>query len=109
MITVTKVAAEQIKSSARQGKTEGLALRIAAKRNNDGSIHYGMGFDDKTEHDQSFKSEDIEIIVAPDSMDLLDGTELDFVELDDGQKNFIFKNPNDPNFNPESNAGEHHF
>ena len=113
MITVSPAAAEQIKTSARQSKTEGLALRIAAKRSNDGSIQYGMGFDDKSEHDMSYQSENIEIIVAPDSIDLLAGTELDFVELNGGEKSFIFKNPNDPNYNPDSTTGndgeEHHF
>ncbi len=113
MITITPAAAAQIKTSARQAKADGLALRMAAKRNNDGAIHYAMGFDDKAESDLSFTSEDVEIIVAPDSIDLLNGTELDFVTLADGETNFIFKNPNDPNYIPdganENTNNEHHY
>ncbi len=47
MITITPAAARQIQRSAQQGQMEGLAMRIAARRNPDGTIHYGMGFDDK--------------------------------------------------------------
>ena len=39
MITVTPSAADQIRLSARQGRMEGLPMRIAATRNPDGSIH----------------------------------------------------------------------
>jgi len=101
MIIVTPAAAEQIKISAKQGKAEGLPLRVAAQRNDDGSFHYALGFADE-EHDEdlTFKSEGIEIVVSPMSLDLLTNTVIDFVELDSGEKNFIFKNPNDPNYKP---------
>ena len=39
MITVTEKAAKQIKLSAKQGKAEGMPLRIAATKNEDESIH----------------------------------------------------------------------
>ena len=101
MITVTPAAAQQIRSSARQRQAEGLPLRIAATRNPDGSLHYGMGFaDDDTQQDLSYTSEGITIVVSPVSLDLLNNTVIDFVELDNGDKNFIFKNPNDPNYKP---------
>lgn len=101
MIIVTPAAAEQIKISAKQGKAEGLPLRVAAQRNDDGSLHYALGFADE-EHDEdlTFKSEGIEIVVSPMSLDLLTNTVIDYVELDSGEKNFIFKNPNDPNYKP---------
>ena len=38
MITITEEAAKQIKLSAKQGKAEGMPLRIAATRNEDDSI-----------------------------------------------------------------------
>ena len=63
MITVTTAAAAQIKTSAEQGKTEGMSLRIAAERNDDNSIHYGMGFDDSKEDDVKVAAGDIEIIL----------------------------------------------
>lgn len=101
MITITPAAAEQIRESARQGNLQGMPLRIAAKRADDGSIQYGLGFaDEELEGDQKFNSEGIDIVVSNMSVDLLKETVLDFVELDNGEKNFIFKNPKDPNFQP---------
>lgn len=104
MITVTEEAAKQIRESARQGNAEGLPLRIAAQRQDNGSIHYALGFADE-EHDEDlhFNTEGVEIIVSPISLPLLDNTIIDFVELDNGEKNFVFKNPNDPNFRPPGN------
>ena len=102
MITITPAAAAQIKLSAEQGKTEGMSLRIAASRNDDNSIHYGMGFDDSKEDDVTVPAEDIEIIVSASSAELLKNTTIDFVELEPNKFQFIFLNPNDPNYKPPS-------
>ncbi len=102
MITVTPAAAAQIKLSADQGKTEGMSLRIAATRNDDDSIHYGMGFDNSKEDDVSINVEDIEIIISTASAELLKNTTIDFVELEPDKFQFIFMNPNDPNYQPPS-------
>lgn len=103
MIKITPEAAKQIQTSAQQGNTESLPLRIAATKNDDGSLHYGMGFDENKEGDISVTSEGIDIIVSPISADLLKDTTLDFVELEPGKKQFIFMNPNDPNYIPPAN------
>ncbi len=100
MITVTPAAAKQIKLSADQSKSEGMALRIAANRNSDNSIHYGMGFDDTKEDDISVTSEEIEIIISSSSAELLKNTVIDFVELEPEKFQFIFMNPNDPEYKP---------
>ncbi|MGB5641773.1 MAG: iron-sulfur cluster assembly accessory protein [Gammaproteobacteria bacterium] len=100
MITVTEEAAKQIKLSAKQGKAENLPLRIAATRNEDNSIHYGMGFDDSKDDDIVITTADVDIIVSPVSADLLKDTVLDFVELEPGKHQFIFMNPNDPSYTP---------
>ena len=102
MITITPAAAAQIKLSAEQGKTEGMSLRIAASRNDDNSIHYGMGFDDSKEDDVTVPADDIEIIVSASSAELLKDTTVDFVELEPNKFQFIFMNPNDPNYKPPS-------
>jgi len=98
MITVTTAAATQIKISAEQGKAGGMSLRIAAERTEDKSIHYGMGFDDSKEDDVKVAAGDIEIIVSPSSADLLKDTTIDFVEIEPDKFQFIFMNPNDPNY-----------
>lgn len=97
MITITESAANQIRESAKQGDMHGMPLRIAAKITEDGKFEYGMGFDDnKTDQDIVVESEGIEILISPNAKDLLIGSTLDFVELEDGQFSFIFQNPNDP-------------
>jgi len=100
MIKITPAAAAQIKLSAEQGKTEGMSLRIAATRSDDNSIHYGMGFDDSKEDDVTVTADDIEIIVSASSAELLKNTTIDFVELEAEKFQFIFMNPNDPNYVP---------
>jgi iron-sulfur cluster assembly protein len=101
MITITPAAAAQIRTAAKQGRMEGMALRIAAQRSGDGSIQYAMGFDDSTRSDDTrFSSEGIELVVASTSTMLLEGTTLDYVELEPGRSEFIFMNPNDPNYRP---------
>lgn len=101
MITITPAAAAQIRESAKQGGIDKMAMRIAATRNPDGSIHYGMGFDDnQLEGDLHVTSEDIDVVISESSQILLDGTTLDYVELEPGSFQFIFMNPNDVNYSP---------
>ncbi|UCE77299.1 MAG: iron-sulfur cluster assembly accessory protein [Gammaproteobacteria bacterium] len=96
MISVTPAAANQIRESARQGNMQGMPLRIAVTRLEDGSFHYALGFDDTSrEGDNVFSSEGIEIVVAPQSLPMLDGTVIDYVEIE-GNNEIIFVNPNDP-------------
>jgi len=96
MISVTPAAAQQIRESARQGNMQGMPLRVAVTRLQDGSFHYALGFDDTSrEGDNVFKSEGIEIVVAPTSLPLLDGTVIDYVAIE-GKNEIIFVNPNDP-------------
>jgi len=102
-IQVTEVAAQQIKKSALESKLDNTPLRIAATRNADESIHYGLGFDDigsGGEKDHSFESHGVEIVVADSSLELLKGTTLDYIELEPKQFHFVFLNPNDPNYSP---------
>lgn len=100
MITISPRAAEQIRFSAEQSQSQDLPLRIAAKVSVDESIEYGLGFDQPKEEDLKFTIEGIEIIIAPEHAELLHGAHLDFVEMEPGQPNFIFLNPNDPHYKP---------
>lgn len=102
MIKITPAAAEQISHSANESDSKDLPLRIAAKVAVDENIEYGIGFDEEKEGDIKFSSENIDVVIAPSSVDLLNGAVLDFVEIEPGNANFIFLNPNDPNFKPPS-------
>lgn len=111
MITVSKTAAEQILDSAKQGDSAGLKLRLAANQKEDGSIEYAMGFEDRDlDDDIFFDSEGVKIVVSANCFELLKGTELDYVKLDDVEEmQFIFKNPNDPNYKADNSGSEHHY
>ena len=102
MITLTAEAARQIKASASAGNTQNMALRIAVRRESDGSLKYAVGFDDTKGNpgDKHFESEGVSMVVANTSADLLDGTRIDYVKLDSGEMGFVFLNPNDPAYKP---------
>jgi iron-sulfur cluster assembly protein len=95
MITVTPSAAEQIRQAAAQSNAENMFLRIAARQEADGSIQYGMGFDEQAEEDMLITSEGVSIVMAAMYEPLLKGATIDFVELAPGDFRFIFMNPND--------------
>jgi iron-sulfur cluster assembly protein len=102
MITITQTAARQIRRSADSGNMEELALRIAASRNADGSIGYRMGFDEIAPNDVLVNARGVDVVLRDDDKQLLNGVTLDFVELEPGDFQFIFLNPNDPNYQPPS-------
>jgi len=101
MITVTASAAEQIRHSAKESGINDAILRIAIKCMDDGTFHYAMGFDDAiSSTDLRFENAGIQLVIADASKALAENMTLDYVELDDGEKNFIFLNPNDKNYSP---------
>jgi len=102
MIKITPAATQQIELSAKQSDADNMSLRIAATIISDNSFHYGMGFDEKNEIDTSVSIGNVEVIISPDSAELLKNTTLDYVELEPGKHQFIFMNPNDPEYKPSS-------
>ena len=101
MFKVTTNAAEQVISAAQQSGTEVMPLRLAAQKRPDGSVDYKMGFDASTDDDIRFKSEGVDIVIAPEFIPLLDQTVMDYVKLDEeGESQFIFLNPDDANYVP---------
>ncbi|MGD2117737.1 MAG: iron-sulfur cluster assembly accessory protein [Chromatiales bacterium] len=98
MFKVTPSAAEQVMQAAKQSGTDGMALRLAASKRPDGTFDYRMGFDEPTEDDIRFKSEGVDIVMAPEFVPLLDSTVMDYVQLEEGDSQFVFLNPNDANY-----------
>lgn len=105
MITVSPQAAKQIRLAAEQGGMEHLSLRLAATKKPDGSLDYGMGFDEVKDDDMVFNCEGIEVVFAPQYGPLLSQAVLDYVELSPGEYHFIFMNPNDANYTPSAEGG----
>jgi iron-sulfur cluster assembly protein len=90
MFSLTPAAAQQIHQAASASGTTDLALRIAAKVDPDGSLQYGMGFDEPKDEDMRLDLAGIAVVIGGDSQQLLVDTVLDFVELTPGEFNFIF-------------------
>lgn len=105
MITVTQSAAQQVMRSIEESNALGLPLRIAIhSQGTTASFHYQMGFDDKVnEGDEQVQSQGVLLIVDKDSAPLAKGMTLDFVDIE-GQMEFIFINPNDPNYRPPAQS-----
>jgi len=94
MFNVTLQAAEQIKKATPpQSDDETLALRVAARILPNGEIDFGMGFDEQREFDLEIAIQGVNILIGPNSRDLLENITLDFVELEPGQFHFIFIPP----------------
>ena len=106
-IILTRRAAEQAKLSAAATKSENMPLRVAAQKKPDGTIDYKVGFDEAGMTDIRMNYYGVEVIVAPISDHLLDGATMDYVELEHGDFQFIFLNPNDKMYvppDPDSDA-----
>ncbi len=97
-IKVSEEAAKQIEAAATQSGATDLPLRIATARTPEGGLDYKMGFDEEgvQEGDSQDQAGSVVVIVSADDQPLLEGTTLDYVEIEQGQFHFIFDNPNDP-------------
>lgn len=105
MIEITDNAASQILLSAQQSGLADALLRIAIKKLQDGSLHYALGFDEVVnDDDTAVDSNGIRLVLSEKTKPFADGMTIDFVEIEPGKNNFIFLNPNDPNYQPPSEA-----
>lgn len=91
-VTITEEAALQIRRAA-EGEGDEATLRLAARRVEDGSIEYGMGFDRPRPGDARVPCEGLVVVVAPASRPLLEGATIDYVEATPGDYRFIFATP----------------
>lgn len=107
MFSLTSAAARQIQHSASQSDAADLALRVAAKKLPDGSLDYGMGFDEPQDEDMKLDLEGVAVVIGGESQVLLAQTVLDYVELEPGQFHFIFSEGSmeEPQDAPASGCG----
>ena len=105
-VVLTDAAAQQVRDSASQSGMSDTPLRFAVEKLDNGQLRYAMGFDDAvSDDDRQYQSNGISILVAESSVSLLQGTTMDYVKLDDGDRQFVFLNPNDPNYSPPTDKG----
>jgi len=97
MIKLTEDAAKQINSQIKSAGGNTDPLRVAVtKHEKFKGFQYLMGFDKQTENDSLYEIRGVNIIVSNDQADVMNGMEIDFVEVEGEDSQFIFKNPNDP-------------
>ncbi|OPX56282.1 Iron-binding apoprotein IscA [Oceanospirillum multiglobuliferum] len=92
-VTITATAAAHVQKCLQErGKGEGLRLNI--KPSGCSGFSYVLDFaDDIGSEDIVFEQHNVKVIVAPEAMDVLAGTEVDFVTK--GLNSFFrFNNPN---------------
>ena len=90
MFSISATAAQQIQDTARSSGAHHMALRVAARVEADGSIEYGMGFDESADEDLRLDLHGVAVVIGEAHQALLEQTTLDYVELESGQFHFIF-------------------
>ena len=90
MLNLTSSAAAQILRSVAEGGAADHALRVAARRESDGTVTFGMGFDEPREGDMPLQIQGVNLVIALSSQPMLQDVVLDFVEIEPGSFNFIF-------------------
>jgi len=93
-VTLTEAAARHVaKALAQRG--HGLGLRIAARKSGCNGFTYAVDYADSLETgDQVFESHSVKVVVDGDSLDRIDGLEIDFVKSNLLNEGFEFRNPN---------------
>ena len=92
MITLSRRAADQVRTMHAELKAPAKRLRIFVESGGCSGFQYGMSFDEKKDGDTEMVSEGVPLLVDPASLAYLDGSAIDF---DDGLhgKGFEIKNP----------------
>lgn len=92
-ITITENAANRVKTFlARRGEEAG--LRLGVRRTGCSGLAYVVDFADQIRPDDHvFEDHGIKMVVNPESLEYLDGTEVDFVK-EGLNEAFKFRNPN---------------
>jgi iron-sulfur cluster assembly protein len=92
-VSLTASAVERVQNYlARRG--HGLGLRVGVRKTGCSGYAYVIDYADTIEEDDAvFDDAGVKVIVDPKSLELIDGTEVDFVK-DGLNEAFKFRNPN---------------
>ena len=94
MITLTESAADKILDLFKEQDSEGAALRVFVKGDNNGQPAYGMAIEpDPSDADEVIESFGVKVVVDEDSLPWVIGSEIDFIDSIE-QTGFTIRNPN---------------
>jgi len=92
-ISLTKSAAQRVKSYLEK-RGRGVGLRIGVRRTGCSGWAYLIDYADEIDsNDVVFEEGDVKVVVDSKSLELIDGTEVDFVK-EGLNEAFKFRNPN---------------
>ena len=92
-ITLTDSAAERVRTYLEK-RGKGIGLRLGVTLTGCSGYSYVINYADKVEDsDLVFEDKGIKVLVDPDALKLIDGTEVDFVKNGLNEA-FSFRNPN---------------
>jgi iron-sulfur cluster insertion protein len=93
-VNLTESAARRVAELKRQENVSGAFLRLAVSGGGCSGFQYGFSFDDqRTDDDQVFERDGVQLVIDAVSLELVKGAEIDFVE-DMMGASFQVKNPN---------------
>ncbi|MFD1677513.1 HesB/IscA family protein [Alicyclobacillus fodiniaquatilis] len=93
MITLTENAAEKLRDMLNDSDQELDALRIYTKLGGCTGYSYAMALDIQKPNDLSWDIHGVKVVVDPESIELIDGSEVDYVDDLTGE-GFKINNPN---------------
>lgn len=93
MITLSPVAAQEVKRLLEKEAKPGIGLRLGVKGGGCSGLSYTMNVGVQNEGDQIFESEGVRVFVDSKSFMYLNGIMLDYVDSLQG-RGFKFVNPN---------------
>jgi iron-sulfur cluster assembly protein len=92
-ISLTEAAAERVNSYLEK-RGQGIGLRLGVKSTGCSGYSYVINYAESVEgEDIVFEDRGVKIVVDPEALQLIDGTEVDFVKNGLNEA-FSFKNPN---------------
>jgi iron-sulfur cluster assembly protein len=92
-VSLTDSARDRVRSFLRS-RGHGIGLRLAVKKTGCSGFAYVVNYaDDVARDDVVFEQDGVKVIVDPESLRLIDGTEVDFVRQGLNEA-FRFRNPN---------------
>lgn len=92
-ITLTDSAAERVRTYLEK-RGNGIGLRLGVTRTGCSGYSYVINYADEiADADIVFEDKGVTVVVDPDALALIDGTEVDFVKNDLNEA-FSFRNPN---------------
>jgi len=92
-VSLTEVAAQRIKHMLEE-RGSGLGIRLGVKKSGCAGFAYVLDFaDEQGENDTVFTQHDATVVVDQDSLQILEGIEIDYV-TEGLNKSFKFRNPN---------------